>query len=177
MLTKDERAAMRARCEAASEGAWMRDDDRIYAGVRLIAWLCDDSQEYEEAADRAANCEQVIADGAFLVNARTDLPAALDALDAAEQRVADLEAENARLIEQVVDADIWHAESVERVADLEAALGTFVTWYERGDSFSSPDWRLARRVLGNHPKYPPPPTPTPVRGEGLRVGIGEEGVE
>jgi hypothetical protein len=87
-VTRDERAAARKRCEAASKSPWVQHD----LWLAWLRWL------YTQAKRRyTRDAVRIYADFDFIVAARTDLPAALDALDAADERIAELEAEVARL--------------------------------------------------------------------------------
>jgi len=74
-VTKDEQAAARARCEAATQGPWQNGSGRFV---------------YRPGAGEQALHLGPLSDVDFIAHARTDLPTALDHIDA-------LEAENARL--------------------------------------------------------------------------------
>lgn len=95
MTPEQRRVESRRICEAATPEPWECPNDQYGPRVRyqagkdnwcLIAWT---NGEYETQWQRE--------DAVFCAHARTALPAALDALDAAEQRLAELEDENERL--------------------------------------------------------------------------------
>ena len=81
-MTPAKRKAARARCEAATPGPWAaHPQPRSLTSIRSrddsIAVVTSDRDD---------------ADSAFIAHARADLPAALDALDAAEAEIARLRA-------------------------------------------------------------------------------------
>jgi len=84
MLTKDQRAAIRARCEAATLGPWELLRVKT-VGINGDWFLIDEKT-------RLAIIEKSDANADFIVHARQDIPALLDALE-------DAEAENEALFE------------------------------------------------------------------------------
>lgn len=93
-----DRAALRARCEAASPGPWTPYDanegngwpPRPFWAVQNEASRLGLGEDDGCVDIRVHTGDQYDAD--FIAHARTDLPALLDALDAAEARVRQLEA-------------------------------------------------------------------------------------
>jgi hypothetical protein len=110
-MTHDERKAARERCDKASAGPWRPDIDdgvewtgRIYTGrEKNYAWLT-----YEDHhPDHLANVH-------FFCAARTDLPAALDALDSADRRIAELESLVASQAERIAAQSALLARKAEK---------------------------------------------------------------
>jgi hypothetical protein len=103
-------AAARARCEAATPGPWIASDDseplRIGShGEYPPAYVPRTGRRYVLGMDAAGRPYQPFErDAAFIAHARTDLPAALDTIEAQEanlremgSREEDMEAEIERL--------------------------------------------------------------------------------
>lgn len=80
-MNTDERKAARARCEAATPGPWVNMPDGPLFGLILASG--DHICEMPPLDDRTEDFE-------FIAHARTDLPAALDALDAKDAEIAGL---------------------------------------------------------------------------------------
>jgi hypothetical protein len=76
LMTDIDRAAMRARAEAATEGPW----DYVCQGV-----VAQFTQSSEDAMDNPVATGRTDADGEFVAHARTDIPALLAALEDAER--------------------------------------------------------------------------------------------
>ncbi len=85
-MTPEQRQAARARCEAATPPPWeWRAEDAEMASTA-------DADELVFGNTGRSRSDPTDEDGDFVAHARTDLPAALDALDAADTRIAELEA-------------------------------------------------------------------------------------
>ena len=91
-MTKEQRAAARERCERAEKGPWYLDADS--GSIEATGGGCVGYVQHHGNINTVARTGEAFshADGEFIANARTDLPAALDTIDA-------LEAENAKLRE------------------------------------------------------------------------------
>ena len=96
-MTREERDAIRARCEAATEGPWKVGDgsretryqgwDRVFSKDRCIASRAVYNYHNPDSFDK-----QTQRDMCFIANARQDIPALLDDLDEVEghaERVCD----------------------------------------------------------------------------------------
>lgn len=87
-MTREEREAARARCEAATEGPWGIDSEPRYVNRDVgdvDEWFVRSSEGRiiaSEIEDSNGNPSPAVA--AFIAAARTDLPRALDAIDALE---------------------------------------------------------------------------------------------
>ena len=134
ILTKEELAAIRARCEAASPGPWKAKEAVGFCG-RSTA-LCLNMSEGSELCDNcvawrwdspawvvgAYNLDLGRGDGLsdenaqFIAHARQDIPALLDALEAAEARVAEAE-----LCEGII-CNVTAAPLLERIKALERVM-------------------------------------------------------
>lgn len=159
MMTNEERTAARARCEAATATPWTPhyETDRGYKGDvygRFYYPTFKEAPFDEFIGDSPEN--QCFADSAFLCHARTDLPAALDALDALDAEISSLassltvadavveglegrleasEAERDALKSVALDADqaavqatIYLQERVTEVASLQSQLADAQAW-------------------------------------------------
>lgn len=96
-MTPEERQAARARCEAATPGPWEKYDQNDGMEMVFGALWCiandaymnppdEDSDDPWEAVDIMI-ATGIEADADFIAAARTDLPAALDALDAKDAEI------------------------------------------------------------------------------------------
>ena len=91
-MTKEEREAIRNRCEAATLGPWMylSDDELIYTkledGCRGLP--ITRKAHTEQFIDRFENAKN---NAFFIAHARQDIPVLLDALEKAETRIQALE--------------------------------------------------------------------------------------
>jgi hypothetical protein len=94
-MTTDERAAIRARAEAATPGPWWRVSDRpdghplFFDGNGCDLIMSGVDPDTSDCDDR------------FVIAARTDVPALLDHADAQDRRIAELEALVRSLSERV----------------------------------------------------------------------------
>lgn len=117
-FTKQQREAARARCEAATEGPWTleiqedrygEEDDlgnptgQLEYGLIVIPEI--DKAMFDSEWSDEENWERDLANADFIRHARTDLPAALSALDAMEGRVKELE----HLVRQITTGDAHEA--------------------------------------------------------------------
>lgn len=109
VLPREERDAIRARAEAATPGPWV-----VNVKERTVRSLADgyDGTEWGGTILYDDSCGErpIPGDAYFIAHARTDVPALLDALDAAE-------AENERLVDEVATAEIL-ADSMQHFADV-----------------------------------------------------------
>lgn len=80
-LTTEELTAMRARCEAATAGPWAPAHRTYNAGWRSDGVMAP-SHDVLMASNAACAYRASDADTEFIAHARTDLPAALDEIDA-----------------------------------------------------------------------------------------------
>lgn len=102
LMTCEERSAARARCEAATPGPWVRWEGHasVHAGLHgqntpfcigADLRICEgDDWDYEEAASYDCPVSDADTDAAFIAAARTDLPKALDTIDALEAQLGTL---------------------------------------------------------------------------------------
>lgn len=84
MISRDERERDRAICEAATPGPW----EQMYASNNAGMPTADFKIP---AHNGGATVEMLADDAAFIVAARERWPAALDALDEMERRIAEVE--------------------------------------------------------------------------------------
>jgi hypothetical protein len=127
-MTPEQRSAARARCSAATPGPWewtdwedekryaIRHDDGLTSeGEFLSKSLVSTGVRNDDCPDAWIIGAMETVDGPFLIgdtvdaafikHARADLPAALDALDAADERVAELEKELAEMRQSRCDGE------------------------------------------------------------------------
>lgn len=107
VLPREERDAIRARAEAATDGPWTAHN------MERAGWLIE-TPESREAGEYPAAEVREGRDAEFIAHARTDVPALLDALDAAEAEIDRLRAECDRA---------WDVAVEERLRRLEAQAG------------------------------------------------------
>lgn len=96
-LSQEELQAIREREAKATPGPWTETNDQMHLGEpneNVASW----SVRNLDGAAIFKNCG-FVADNKFIAHARTDIPRLLEALDAANARVAELEAEVAQLNE------------------------------------------------------------------------------
>ena len=92
-LTPEERAAIRARAEAATPGEWRLLSP--YSGGSIVANCERAIVLFNPSGNPHNSCMK--ADSDFVANARQDVPALLADLEAADAALAALREENARL--------------------------------------------------------------------------------
>lgn len=92
-LSAADRAAIRARCEAATPGPWQRDDGNDASGYIVVVTLAFDPDGPNYAPDDnycVVACDEdypmKATDADFIAAARSDVPRLLDALEAAEAK-------------------------------------------------------------------------------------------
>lgn len=112
ILTKEEQAAIRARLEAATPGPWAIEDD-IRNKTSVASEICGKNRE----PICIINTEnQNNHDFNFIVNARQDIPALLDALEAAEKRADEAEVKMQRFAHahnMIYNAEVSRANKAE----------------------------------------------------------------
>ena len=119
-MNAEQRQAARERCEKAIPGPWETYGDRYATwlihktGGWVFACVTDvkknpadgqDNPEHDPTGQRAANT------AAFIAHARTDLPAALDALDAKDAEIERLRVALTKIADY--EETSWHNEPVE----------------------------------------------------------------
>lgn len=121
-MTPAERAAARARCEAATPGPWesVYHHEAKWPRVRLV--YAPDQRTILAYVES----DKLHPDAELVAHARTDLPAALDEIERLETRGRELEAEN-RVLAIEIDMAVEQERATEcrlmaRLAKLEAAL-------------------------------------------------------
>jgi hypothetical protein len=102
-MTKKERVAARARCEAATKGPWIAECRSIDNPGNDPNWPDDDFLQFKLCGPAIVEGrgQFVGHDADFIAHARTDLPAALKALDKADSEIARLEATIAELEKRI----------------------------------------------------------------------------
>lgn len=98
-MTPEQRQAARARCEAATAGPWRTVKPCHGFRTKYKCVVLGQDSLY-------STLELQKADADFIANARIDLPAALDALEAAEAEITRLRAVILELREQVIVGDL-----------------------------------------------------------------------
>lgn len=130
-MTKDERAEIRARCEAATKGPWIRgfsDGSGVECDEDHGAYICPDLLDHPVVSGGSYEGipKGVILsdDVEFIIHAREDIPALLDALDEAEAELADWREASRKVLDDKCPSDEHHCTCVpllrKRIAELEA---------------------------------------------------------
>ena len=128
-MTPEDRAAARARCEAATSGPWTTVGNTLY--------IRNGEPPYEEGIDWFSfPGGRDIAE--FIAHARTDLPAALDALDVADHSVG--------VFVQEAKYEKKRAESAE--ARLKAVLELCAKWNSCGRDYHHGFTEIERAARG-----------------------------
>ena len=106
-MTREQRESIRERCNKATTGPWKIENPS--RGSEIIAVKKADNFDWILSM-QVSNCPNFMEDADFIANTRQDIPALLDALEAAEKRADALE----RAIKKNTDACCFSCVSFEQ---------------------------------------------------------------